>query len=572
MEQKSPDAWKRFFHVLRLFFTSEVGRPAIHWSIFLLVVILTINGLNVVNSYVGRDFMTAISDRRPSQYVIYAFLYAGVFAASTVAAVFSRFSEERLRLLWREWATRALIDGYLSNHTYFRLTRREEIDNPDQRITEDVRSYTQTMLSFFLLFLNATITSFAFLGVLWSITPWLVLVAVVYAGLGSIATILLGRRLVRLDNLQLKREADLRFELMQVRESSMTIAVTGAEEAVQSRLRDRLAALVANNKIIIAVTRNLGLLINGYNYLIPFIPLLIVAPLYMRGQFEFGVVTQSSMAFAQVLGAFSLIITQFETISALAAVTERLNMIVEAVERPSLPLSTAIELTEGDGCIAFEQLSLWTPKQYRTLVRNLSLSLSHGENLFVTGPNATAKDALFLAAAGLWEEGRGRIVRPGRDQIHFVPARPFAARGSLREQLLIRGSKSEFDDDALIAALCQVGLEPVLKPIGGLDVKHDWASFLSVGDQHLLALARLLLARPRFAFLDRADEGLGPEQIVRFYQLLAESSITYISLVEKRGLRDGHARILELHEDGGWRIIPPRMRPPSEFLDFAGET
>ena len=166
--------------------------------------LLTLNRLNVVNSYVGRDFMTAISDRRPRQFVTFAFLYAGVFGCSTVAGAFYRFSEERLRLLWRTWLT-GLLDRYMSNDTFYRLQTKVEIDNPDERITEDVKSYTQTTLSFVLLSFNALITSLAFLGVLWSITPRLVVAAVIYAGAGSAATILLGRPLVRLANLQLKK-------------------------------------------------------------------------------------------------------------------------------------------------------------------------------------------------------------------------------------------------------------------------------------------------------------------------------------------------------------------------------
>ena len=180
--------------------------------------------------------------------------------------------------------TQTLIDRYVSNHTYYRLKMKEEIDNPDERITDDVRSYTQTTLSFFLMSLNATITSLAFLGVLWSITPWLVLVAVAYAATGSAATILLGRRLVPLNNLQLKKEADLRYSIIRVREFSESIAVMHIESAVKDRLlRHRLKAVVDNSRNIIAVTRNLGFCTNGYNYLIQIIPLLIVAPLVLAG-------------------------------------------------------------------------------------------------------------------------------------------------------------------------------------------------------------------------------------------------------------------------------------------------
>jgi putative ATP-binding cassette transporter len=202
MVQNQHLALTRSLRALRLFFRSDVGRQALGWLALLLGLLITINVLNVVNSYVGRDFMTAVSDRNTPRYAQYAVLYLGVFAASTVVVVFNRFSEERLRLLWREWLTRILMNGYLSGHTYYRLKAREEIDNPDQRITDDVKAYTQTTLSFFILSLNSAITSVAFLGVLWSIRPMLVFVAVAYAAAGTLATLLLGRRLVHLNNLQ----------------------------------------------------------------------------------------------------------------------------------------------------------------------------------------------------------------------------------------------------------------------------------------------------------------------------------------------------------------------------------
>ena len=316
-------AGSRYLKTVRLFFHSPVGSQAARRFALLLGLLVAVNGLNVANSYVGRDFMTAVSDRRPRQFLTFAVLYSAVFIVVSIVAAFYRFSEERLRLLWRAWLTRSLMDRYLQNNAFYRLQANDEIDNPDERITEDVKSYTTTTLSFFLLSSNAVITSVAFLSVLWSITPRLVVAAVVYAGLGSAATILLGRPLIELANLQLKKEANLRYHLIQTRETSETLATMNAQSTMRDCLHERLDEVVANNQNIIAVTRNLGFFTNSYNYLTQVIPLLLVAPMYMRGEVEFGVVTQSAMAFAQVLGGFSLIITQFEAISSFAAVTDR---------------------------------------------------------------------------------------------------------------------------------------------------------------------------------------------------------------------------------------------------------
>jgi vitamin B12/bleomycin/antimicrobial peptide transport system ATP-binding/permease protein len=544
-----------YLNTVRQFFSSEVRMKAIRWFCLLIGLLLTLNGLNVLNSFVGRDFMTAISDRRPRQFVTYAFVYAGVFACLTVADAFYRFSEERLRLLWRTWLTGSLIDRYMSNDTFYRLQTNVEIDNPDERITEDVKSYTQTTLSFFLLSLNALITSLAFLGVLWSITPRLVIAAVVYAGAGSAAAIILGRPLVRLANLQLRKEADLRYHLIQTRETAETIATMRAEPPVRDCLHQRLGAVVANSKITIAVTRNLGFFIKGYNYMTQLIPLLIVAPLYMRGEVEFGVVTQSAMAFSQFLGAFSLIITQFETISSFAAVTDRLNRISKAIDQPQLPARQAIEFVEDDTRVAYEGLSLWGVSEQQPLVRDLTLAIPHGTNVLVTGSDATAKTALFLATALVWEKGKGRVIRPARDKMYFISQRPLFIPCGLRSQLGLTSPGSRFSDDQLSDVLHKVGLESLPSRIGGWDTEQDWSSSLSQGEARLLAIARVLLTSPSFVFLERMDGELTWDQVEQVYHVLSDSGISYLTIGDNDQLRAFHDTILQLNGGGAWRTL-----------------
>jgi putative ATP-binding cassette transporter len=554
MSETDRNLGAEYLKTIRHFFSSEVRWKAIRWFGVLIGFLLALNGLNVVNSYVGRDFMTAISDRRPRQFITYAFLYAGVFACSTVAGAFYRFSEERLRLLWRAWLTGSLIDRYMSKDTFYRLQTRVEIDNPDERITEDVKSYTQTTLSFFLLSLNALITSLAFLGVLWSITPRLVVAAVVYAGVGSAATIVLGRPLVRLANLQLKKEADLRYHLIQTRETSETIATMRAERPVRDCLHERLGDVVANNKLIIAVTRNLGFFINGYNYLTQLIPLVLVAPLYMRGEVEFGVVTQSAMAFSQFLGAFSLIITQFETISSFAAVTDRLNRISEAIDQAQVPARQAIEVVEDDTRVAYEDLSLWGASEQQPLIRDLTMAIPHGTNLLVSGSDAGAKTALYLVTAEVWEKAKGRLIRPVRDKMAFISQHLLPIRCGLRSQLGLISPSTRFSDDQLSDALRRVGLESLSSRVEW-DTEQDWSNVLSHGEARLLAIARVLLAKPNFVFLEKMDGELNWDQVEHAYRALSDSGISYITIGENDHLRAFHDTILELNGAGIWRIL-----------------
>ena len=184
--------WQRFRASLRMLVTSESGPKAIMLSSLLIACMVAINIFNVVNSYVGRDFMSSIEHKNIHSFKSQAMLYIVVCVGSTVAAVFYRFTEERLGILWREQLTRRLTDVYMSDRTYYRLDSSSGVANPDQRITDDVRAFTTTTLSFTLLILNGTLTAISFSGVLWTISPLLFGVAVVYAICGSLLTILLG--------------------------------------------------------------------------------------------------------------------------------------------------------------------------------------------------------------------------------------------------------------------------------------------------------------------------------------------------------------------------------------------
>ena len=298
----------------------------------LVVLLLGVNALNVGNSYVGRNFMSAIQERNRPEFIRQAIFYVGVFAGSTVVTVIARFAEERLGLLWRDFVTRRSITLYLSHGAYYHLDASGELANPDQRIAEDVRAFTVTTLSLTLMLLNSSFTIMAFSGVLWSISPLLFIVSVLYAAGGSFITILLARPLVKLNYDQLDKEASFRSELLEVRQQAESIFLEHREGRHAARLLDRLDSLVANFRQITAINRNVGFFSTGYNWLIQIIPVLIIAPAFMNGDVEFGVITQSAMAFSTLVAAFSLIVTQFQSISNFAAVVARLSSLMEAIE------------------------------------------------------------------------------------------------------------------------------------------------------------------------------------------------------------------------------------------------
>ena len=341
MSEPGKDVNRKTFHRLiksvAMFLKSPAGTSARWLLAALLVLMFAINAMNVANSYVGRYFMSAIEGRDSAGFARYAWLYAGVFAGSTMVGVLFRFTEERLGLLWRDWLTRRIAGLYIDNQLYLKMAGTDGVSNPDQRMTEDVRQLTTTTLSFLLMILNGTLAAVSFSGVLWTISPRLFLVAVLYAAIGSALTIWLGRPLVRLNYQQADREADFRTELINTTRNAKQIAQAGQGTDVRQRLMDRIDSLVGNLRNIIAINRNLGFFTTGYNYMIQLIPALIVAPMFIRGDVEFGVIGQSTMAFATLLGALSLIITQFQAISSYASVVSRLGEFSEAAENASAP-------------------------------------------------------------------------------------------------------------------------------------------------------------------------------------------------------------------------------------------
>ncbi|AXA40087.1 ABC transporter ATP-binding protein/permease [Rhizobium leguminosarum] len=542
----------RFVRAVRVFMTSEVGSKAGLMFAGLVALLFALSSLNVVNSYVGRNFMTAIANRETPEFIRQAIFYIGVFAAFTIVAVVSRFIEERLALLWREFLTRRAINLYLADRAYYQLDVSGQLSHPDQRITEDMRVFTVTTLSFVLMVLNSSLTIIAFSGVLWSISPLLFVVAVLYAACGSYLTIALGRPLIKLNYDQLDKEASFRSGLIQVRENAESIVLAHCEEQQSFRLLQRLEDAVTNFRKVTAINRNVGFFTTGYNWLIQIIPALIIAPAYMRGDIDFGVITQSGAAFAMLVGAFSLIITQFQSISTFAAVVARLSSLMEAIEQVRAPAGSGIAIVEEKGRLAYEMLTLLSSASEVPVVKDLSVSIPIGMRVLITGPAQAARVALFRATAGISFKGSGRIIRPGPDDILFLPQRPYLPTSTLHQILVRNVRSSKIPDDRIIQLLHELNLERVLAQAGGLDAEKDWEKLLSLQEQQLLALVNILLAAPQFVFLDRIDTTLGLEQFPRILQILSENSITCMNNAETDVLRDCHDAVLECGEDGSW--------------------
>ena len=551
---------RQFWVISKVFFASERRHRARGFLIALLVLALAVGAVQILMSYAGRDFMTAIAEKKPAAYWQALAWYLGSFALAIPIGVYYRWVEERLALLWREWMAQHLVKRYFNNRAYYRLLGSESVDNPDQRISEDVRNFTTNSLAFLLIALNSLVTLIAFIGVLWMISSLLVAIMVAYAVVGTAISILIGRKLVRLHYHQYEKEANFRYSLVRVRDNAESIAFFRGEKREHLDLFNRLSAAVANMRFIIIRNRNLGFFTNSYNYLALVLPVLVVAPMYMSGKIEFGVVTQAAGAFATVLAAVSLIITQFSGLSNYLASVQRLGSLWDQLdehdaEEERIAYEAENVPNENSRIVKLDQLTICTPGKGKILVEELSFELNANQSLIIMGASGTGKSSVLRTIAGLWSGASGMLDRPAFDRLMFLPQKPYMVEGNLRDQLLYPYPDRGASDEEIRKIVAEVNPSDVFARVADdLDRVVDWGNVLSLGEQQRIAFARLFLRKPRFAFLDEATSALDEENQGDLYHRLKNSRISYISVGHRTTLIQYHDRLLTLDRSGSWEI------------------
>ena len=557
--------WRRLWKLTKPYWMSAQKRQGLVLLVAIIAFGLLFVGIGAVFSYITRDLMNALQarDRAVFWLQLRKFLYVSILFIP-VGAYFP-WLIGRLTILWREWMTKRFLDRSFAGRAFYLINSAGHVDNPDQRISEDIGNFTSATLGFVMSFINAPVTAVTYFVILWTISSKLAIFLLLYAAVGTYVSVLVGRRLVSINFNQQRYEADFRFGLVHVRDNAEPIAMYGGEAYEERQLIKRFAKVVKNYNLLILWQRHLALFSGAYNNVIDMLPWFLLAGAYFAGRIEFGQLGQAAGAFGALKGALSLVIDQFNSIADYACVVNRLAEFDEHCEAAAADGSNGAGIETAEcSRLELEGLTLTTPNHQRKLIENLSLTAGGNDRVLVQGESGAGKTSLLRAIAGLWKTGSGKIGRPSVESMMFLPQRPYLVLGTLRDQLKYPRAV-DANDDELFRALEQANLGDLSRRAGGLDAERHWADFLSPGEQQRLAFARLLIHRPAIAFLDEATSALDVANEERLYAMLADTTMTAVSVGHRPSLRKYHNRILELAGDSTWRIIDARQESDSRI-------
>ena len=558
-----------------------IARPYFHseekWSARLLLgVIILLNlslvGMDVVLNFWNGAFYDSLQNKDWRAFADLLFLYhrgkdgsfmPGFSAVATIyiiVAVYRTYLNQWLQIRWRRWLTRVFIDEWLADRAYYRISLTTSAaglgtDNPDQRIAEDLRSFVGDTLSLGLDLLSNIVSLISFVGILWSLSGsihllgltiggYMVWIALIYAIIGTWLTHLVGRPLATLSFRQQRFEADFRFSLVRLRENVEGIALYGGEDDEHAALLTRFSAVVMNWWAIMQRTKMLNALTSGYQQIAVVFPIIVAAPRYFGGQIPLGGLTRTASAFGQVQGAMSWFVSSYASLAAWSATVERLASFQRSIETARAEAGRGIAITETpDDSLELRHLHLALPNG-KVLIEEDAYRFLRGESVVISGRSGLGKSTLFRAIAGIWPFGEGEIARPKGSHL-FLPQRPYLPLGSLRHVVTYPAAADSASDDAIAEALRKAGLGALAERLGE---EHDWSLLLSGGEQQRLAIARALLIRPDWLFLDEATSNLDPEAEAELYQLLKRElpGTTVLSIAHNPGVAVFHDRKITL--------------------------
>lgn len=488
--------------------------------------------------------------------------FSWLAAIYILLAVYSYYLQQTLILNWRRWLTTRFIDIWLQNKTYYNLQMfGKDTDNPDQRISEDVRQFVEMTLSFGIGILKAFCTfasfvvilynlsgslSFTFMGKTWTINGYMLWASLLYSVIGTYITHIVGRKLVKINFIQQKYEADFRFSMIRLRESAESVAFYRGEAQEGSVFKQRFKMLLDNFWKLVNKQKQLVFLNSGYSQIAIIFPFVVAMNRYLTKEVTLGGLMQVASAFGRVQDSLSYFVDMYSSIAQWQAVVMRLTCfghhmhdVYQQAERFHVERFAAADVVEVDNM----QINLPDGKP---LLENISFTLHPGHNVLIKGVSGSGKSTLLRAISGIWPFVDGKIFLPERDKLMFIPQKSYLPLGTLRAALNYPGNKP-IDDTELIYLmdLCQIGY---LKD--KLDLEADWSHVLSVGEQQRLAFVRAHIQQPQWLFLDEATSALDEDTEANMYSLLQErlQQTTVVSVGHRSTLNKYHELVLRLNK------------------------
>ena len=559
---------KTVWRIAAPYFRSEDKWAGLALLAAVIVIELATVAINVLLNSWNNRFYNALQERNWDSFVSEILYFTIIVTIFIAIAVYQLYLNQWLQIRWRKWMTERYLGEWLNHANHYRMQLQgDAADNPDQRMTDDVKLFVDRTLNIGVGLLNAVVTLGSFIVILWTLSSaaplhlfgrdidipgYMVWGALIYAALGTWLTHLIGHPLVGLDFRQQKYEADFRFNLVRVRENSEQIALLDGDSAERQRLLTRFGFVVENWIGIMNRTKKVTAFTASYSQASVIFPYILVAPAYFANKMQLGGMMQTASAFGSVQGALSFFISTYRTLAEWQAVIARLDGfetgIVSAKHLAANPASIQTVATPGASVIGLGDLLLALPNG-KPLIQTSGFTLRKGERTLVTGPSGSGKSTLFRAIAGIWPFGKGAIAIPKGASLMMLPQRPYFPVGPLASAITYPAKDNTFDTARLEEVLKLVGL-PALAP--RLAEEGHWNRTLSLGEQQRLGLARALLHTPQYLFLDEATASLDEPSETMLYRLIEEKlpDTTIVSIGHRSTLDAFHQRRVSLVRDG----------------------
>ena len=527
------------------------------WLLLIAVIALSLVsvGISVWINHWYKDFYNALEKKDGAAFWSLIGYFAIIAAVGIVGAVYRLYLTQMLTIRWRRWLTEQHFARWLAHKNYYQLEQGGYTDNPDQRISEDLNSFTDSTLTLGLGLIRTVVSLVSFSIILWGVSGsievfgitipgYMFWCALLYAAVGSWLAHLIGRRLIGLNNQQQRFEADLRFSMVRVRENAESIALYNGESSEHERLSTRFNKVWQNFWTQMKVQKRLTFFTAGYSQIAIIFPFIVAAPRYFAGKIELGELMQINSAFGNVQENFSWFIDAYVTLAAWRATCDRLLSFRQAMtdneQRPP-----AIDLQAQGQALKIDELSL-DLADGRHLLHDASLQVAPGERLMLSGRSGSGKSTLLRAMGGLWPQGSG-VIRLPQERALFLPQKPYLPIGTLRDALSYPQTGDTYPAERYEQVLRTCRLEHLIPK---LDEVNHWQRLLSGGEQQRLAFARVLLYRPQWLYMDESTSAMDEEDEAMLYQALIDQlpGLSIVSVGHRSSLARFHPRHVRIQE------------------------